>query len=249
MSKESILSSLVKGGMTPAAACAMGGNMMAESGMKANIAQRGMTGLTDEQYTAAADAGTIDFVHDGVGYGLIQLTYFSRKANYLNYAKSLGVSVGNEEAQVQFVLKELQSEYKSLWEYLQTAQGLYSAAARICLEYERPAVNNIQQRADYGNALYMQYGNRLENMENETGVLGFPGSILAEKIRPEERKIKTVSPGDHTPEAAYIRALLEQRGRDVLWRGLDESIRDFQKENGLAVDGIVGEKTWGELLK
>ena len=53
MSQLSILTALVRGGMTPIAACAMGGNMMCESNMTANIAQRGMTTLTDAEYTAA----------------------------------------------------------------------------------------------------------------------------------------------------------------------------------------------------
>lgn len=242
-----ILTALVKGGMTPVGACAMGGNMMAESGMKANIAQRGMTSLTDEQYTAAADAGTIDFVYDGVGYGLIQLTFYSRKAIYLNYAKSLGVSVGNEEAQVQFVLKELQSEYKSLWEYLKAAQGLYSAAARICLEYERPAVNNIQERADFGNALYMQYGATLEEVAKDINV---PDNNVGNIDRePKAYIMGTVRYGDHTPEAAFLMAKLKEVGYDVLWEGLNNCVRDFQQKRGLTVDGIVGEKTWWEVLK
>ena len=30
---------------------------------------------------------------------------------------------------------------------------------------------------------------------------------------------------------------------------LDKAVRSFQAMNGLAVDGIVGPMTWGELLK
>ena len=45
MSELSILKLLVQGGMTPIAACAMGGNMYCESTMHSNIAQRGMTSL------------------------------------------------------------------------------------------------------------------------------------------------------------------------------------------------------------
>ena len=165
MSELSILKQLVLGGMTPIAACAMGGNMYCESTMHSNIAQRGMTSLSDAEYTAAADAGTIDFVHDAVGYGLCQWTYYTRKQNLLGYARSRGKSVGDEETQVKFCLVELRMEYPDLWAYLQTAQGLYEAAARICKEYERPAVNNIQDRASAGNMMYMTYGSELESEE------------------------------------------------------------------------------------
>jgi len=226
MSTVSILTSLVKGGMSPAAACAMGGNMMAESGMISNIAQRGMTRLSDEEYTAAADNGSIDFVHDGVGYGLVQLTYYSRKQNFLNFAKSQGTSVGDENIQVQFVLKELQTDYPVLWEYLRTAKDIHDAAERICREYERPAVNSFQIRSDYADALYMQCGATLER---------------------KAISLKTVRPGDHTPETRYLRAMLDIIGYDVLWLGLEACIRDFQQKSGLPVDGICGEETWEAL--
>ena len=72
MSNRTIFDGFRASGMTPEGAAASVGNIAAESGMKPNIAQRGMTQLSDEAYTAAADAGSIDFVNDGVGYGLCQ---------------------------------------------------------------------------------------------------------------------------------------------------------------------------------
>ena len=48
--------------------------------------------MTDEQYTAAVDNGTYtNFVNDKYGYGIFQWTYWSRKQNLLNYAKSKGL--------------------------------------------------------------------------------------------------------------------------------------------------------------
>lgn len=250
MSVISILTALVKGGMTPVAACAMGGNMKAESGMVANIAQRGMTNLSDAQYTAAADAGTIDFVHDGVGYGLIQLTYYSRKQNYINYAKSLKVSVGDESAQVQFVLKELQSEYSALWKYLKTTKVIYDAASRICKEYERPAVNNIQVRADFANELFMQYGAQLEAVANGTAVSNINTDNTGDTDKePNSYIMGTVRSGDHTPEAVFLKALLEKIGYDVMWLGMDACVRDYQAKSGLTIDGICGEKTWAKIME
>lgn len=250
MSKLTILTALVRGGMTPIAACAMGGNMMCESNMTANIAQRGKTTLTDAEYTAAANGGAIDFAHDAVGYGLCQWTYSTRKQRLLEYARSVGTSVGDETMQVNFCLAELRGEYPALWEYLTTAQDLYGAAARICKEYERPAVNNIADRANAGNMLYMQYGDILTGKDTET-----PPDALspeAENTNTAETAapvLPTVRDADRTPEAAYLKALLEELGYDVLWDGLRACLTDYQRKAGLTVDGICGAKTWSKILK
>lgn len=253
MSKLTILTALVRGGMTPVAACAMGGNMMCESNMQSNIAQRGMTKLTDAEYTAAANAGTIDFAHDAVGYGLCQWTYFSRKQRLLEYAKSMGASVGDEETQVNFCLAELRGEYPALWNYLTTAQDLYGAAARICKEYERPAVNNIADRANAGNALYMQYGSQLDaaaagDAETAEDPSGADSSLSEEAGESAALMPGTVRTGDRTPEAEYLAALLANLGYDVLWDGLSACLIDYQVKAGLDADGICGEKTWRRLL-
>lgn len=252
MSQLSILSALVRGGMTPIAACAMGGNMMCESNMTANIAQHGMTTLTDAQYTAAADSGAIDFAHDAVGYGLCQWTHFMRKQNLLACAISMGVTVGDETMQVNFCLAELKTEYRELWEYLKTTQDLYGAAARICKEYERPAVNNIADRAHEGNALYMRYGSQLDAIAAGDGgedPSGADSSLSGAGGESAALMPGTVRTGDKTPEAGYLAALLESLGYDVLWDGLHVCLVDYQVKCGIDPDGICGEKTWNKLLR
>lgn len=253
MSKLTILTALVRGGMTPIAACAMGGNMMCESNMQADIAQRGMTKLADAEYTAAADSGAIDFALDAVGYGLCQWTYFSRKQRLLEYAKSMGASVGDEETQVNFCLKELRVEYPALWEYLKAAQDLYGAAARICKEYERPAVNNIADRANAGNALYMQYGSQLDaiaegDAETAEDPSGADSSLSGAGGESSRLLFGTVRDGDRTPGAEYLAALLESIGYDVLWDGLRACLTDYQRKAGLTVDGVCGAQTWRRLM-
>lgn len=250
MSKLTILTALVRGGMTPIAACAMGGNMMCESNMTANIAQRGMTTLTDAEYTEAADRGAIDFAHDAVGYGLCQWTYFTRKQRLLEYAKSMGATVGDEIMQVNFCLAELCGEYPALWEYLKAAQDLYGAAARICKEYERPAVNNIADRANAGNALYMQYGSQLDaTAAGDGGEDPFAAANDSTAYEGSESlSLPTLRTGDRTPGAEYLAALLESLGYDVLWDGLRACLIDYQSKTGLDADGICGEKTWTKIL-
>lgn len=247
MSKLTILTALVRGGMTPIAACAMGGNMMCESNMTANIAQRGMTTLTDAQYTAAADSGAIDFAHDAGGYGLCQWTYYTRKQALLDYARSCGVSVGDEQMQVQFCLNELRTGYPRLWAYLQTTQDIH-CAGDICTDYERPAVNNIRDRIAYANALYMQYGDILTGKDTAQPPDALSPEAEADTAETAAPTLPTVRDTDHTPEAEYLAALLERIGYDVLWDGLRACLIDYQSKTGLDADGICGEKTWRRLM-
>ena len=151
MKAKEIYDILRAGGLSHAGALGMIGNMMAEAGpsLPSNIAQRGTTKLSDAQYTAAADNGLIDFAHDGVGYGLYQLTYHKRKANYLNFAKAKGVSVGDGEAQCEFCLKELREDYPILFKTLCESNDIDQCTDLICTQFERPAVNNLAERRQY----------------------------------------------------------------------------------------------------
>mgnify|MGYP004466890785 CR=1 FL=1 len=252
MSKLTILTALVRGGMTPIAACAMGGNMMCESRMLSDIVQGDLScSAKSKQYTADVDAGRRTLADGSTGYGLCQWTLKSRQKKLYDFAKARGVSVGDETMQVNFCLAELRGEYPALWEYLTTAQDLYGAAARICKEYERPAVNNIADRANEGNALYMQYGSQLDAIAAGDGgedTSGADSSLSGGTGESAALMPDTVRTGDKTPEAEYLAALLENLGYDVLWDGLHVCLVDYQVKCGIDPDGICGEKTWSKIL-
>lgn len=239
MSELSILNQLVAAGMTSVGACAMAGNMQAESGFKANVAQRGMTKLSDEEYTAKADSSSTNFVNDGVGYGLCQWTYSLRKADLWNYAHGKGKSVGDENIQVQFCIAELKTDYPSLWGYLCEAQDLAGATTRICKEFERPAVNNIITRIDFANRLYTKYRDQLHRTPDTDNVPGIQN----------ESRMPVIKRYDDSAEVKYLANKLSDLGYQVLWDGLYACLVDYQDKMGLDVDGICGEKTWEKLLK
>lgn len=146
MSAQTIYSDLRRAGMTHEGACAMLGNMQCESRFKANIVQIGMTSLTDAQYTKLFDANPERCISDGIGYGLCQWTYPQRKRNLRQFARNWGVSVGAEDMQTAFAIEELKTEYAALWKYLCETDELYTATERICKEFERPKVNNVDER-------------------------------------------------------------------------------------------------------
>lgn len=152
MSKQTIYDALIGAGMTKEGALGVMGNMMAESGLKSNIAQRGMTTLSDEMYTSMIDNGWQSF-EDGIGYGLCQWTYFSRKRALLAFAKSKGVSVGDEAMQVEFCTRELTESYNNVMLVLQTSHDLYECTKTVCVRYEQPAVNNVEARYKFAKQL------------------------------------------------------------------------------------------------
>jgi hypothetical protein len=149
MSNRTIYDALINAGLTRAGALGVMGNMAAESGMKSNIAQRGTTKLSDEQYTAAADNGLIDFANDQVGYGLCQWTYHTRKNALLTFCKARGASVGDEAAQVDFCIRELRSDFSALYKTLCTSTNINQCSDLVCSKFERPAVENFDTRRAY----------------------------------------------------------------------------------------------------
>ena len=164
MSEKTIYEALIQGGLNHIGALAIMGNMMAESGLRANNLQdsyNNVLGYTDEGYTLAVDGGAYsdyNFKTDSAGYGLCQWTYGPRKMNLRNFARERRTSIGDEAMQVAFCLKELKAEYYPLYNYLCSAGNLREAVERVCVEYERPAVNNIATRHQYA----IEIGQRLE---------------------------------------------------------------------------------------
>ena len=151
MSAKTIYDRLRMHGLTHAGACAMGGNIQAESGIRSNNVED-RSGMGDAQYTAMVDAGGYDFATDNgkhYGYGLCQWTLKSRKVELLQYAKNRGVSIADEDMQVDFAVYELKRDFSGLWNFLCSTDDMYTATDRICREFENPAVKNTAKRYEF----------------------------------------------------------------------------------------------------
>lgn len=254
MSIQTIYVRLVRAGMSPVGACAMMGNMQAESAMRADNVQDGY-GYTDEDYTAKVDAGAIDFVGDQRGYGLCQWTYPARKRNLLAFSRSCGVSISNEDMQVDFCIKELQTEYASLWRYLTAATDIYEAAGRICREYERPAVNNVDVRAAAANEFYMSLSSmevpELGTTPAENDGTGDPSpTVEVESYWPP----RVLAYGMAGPDVVALQGLMIAHGfpagiTGTFDRATYDQLRAFQLARGLTADSIAGRQTWAALVK
>lgn len=153
MTNREIYDFFIGAGFTPEGACAMMGNFMAESTMRANNVQDNMTKLSDEQYTAAVDNGLLDFIDD-IGYGYAQWTLASRKRKYLAFAKANGRSVGDALTQLRFTIKELKEDFHTIWSDLCTSHDLFQLTQVICNIYENPAVKNVGTRYEFAQNFY-----------------------------------------------------------------------------------------------
>lgn len=244
MSARDIYAKLIAAGLTHEGACGLMGNMQAESGMKSNIAQRGMTELSDREYTASAAEWPVKFIHDGVGYGLCQWTYWSRKQALFNFAQERGASVGDEEMQVEFCISELKNDYPGLWALLCSVTDIYTAASEVCTVYERPAVNNISVRAGFAKQFYSRFSG-LDVSES--------GDDSTETKTQTYWPPRVICEGMSGDDVAVAQAILKARGGDVSISGefdarFKERVTQWQTFNGLDADGIIGKNTWSKLL-
>lgn len=162
--EEKIWNYLMNKGLTTYGCAGLLGNLYAESGLNSQNLQNSYEkklGYTDLTYTTAVDNGQYtNFVKDSAGYGLAQWTYWSRKQNLLNYAKSVCKSIGDLEMQLDFLYKELSEGYKGVLSVLKTATTVKTASDSVLLNFERPADQSESaktRRASYGQKYYDKY--------------------------------------------------------------------------------------------
>lgn len=171
--EEKIWSYLKEQGLSDAGAAGLMGNLYAESGLSPTNLQNAYEkklGYTDATYTAAVDSGAYtNFVRDSAGYGLAQWTYWSRKQNLHDFAKSAGKSIGDLEMQLEFLLKELISY--GLLNTLKTASSVRAASDVILTQFEKPADQSEAaktRRAGYGQTYYDKYAGKKSQTVNFT---------------------------------------------------------------------------------
>lgn len=174
MTNKEIYTQLRKAGMTAEGACAVLGNMAAESGMKpTNVEDR--CPLNDEAYTALVDnEPTYDFATDNgaqYGYGYCQWTSADRKRGLLALARANGKSIGDAMLQVGYCVQELVTQYPDLMQRLCSSHDMLQLTQAVCVEYERPAHNNVGTRYEYAQMAFEAFANGGEDHFAEAGKL------------------------------------------------------------------------------
>ena len=174
MSKQTIWALLRHKGFSKIATAAIMGNMEAESNCVANRLQGDFTeGYTrSTEYTRQVDNADIsrkDFIYNGPGgggYGLCQWTYYSRKAGLYDTAERQGVSIGDEAAQIDWLLIELNTpEFKPVLDILNSSNSIRECSDAMVKRFLRPADQSeavLALRAKYGREIYEDFADEEE---------------------------------------------------------------------------------------
>ena len=166
---------LKKQGFTDAGAAGMMGNLFAESALSPinlqNTYEKKL-GYSDSAYTTAVDNGTYtNLIKDRAGYGLAQWTFWSRKRDLLNYAKSKGKSIGDLTTQLEFLVKELKESFPSLFTFLKNATSISSATSQFMVKFEMPADQSASAqkiRINCAQVIYNKYVNSTTSGETNS---------------------------------------------------------------------------------
>ena len=252
MSKETIYKYLREGGLSHTGACAMMGNMYCESLLKSDNVQDGM-GYDDKTYTDAVNSGTItksSFVHDARGYGLCQWTYYTRKAELWNLTVGYSYSVSDESIQCELCIRELMRDYPSLYDYLCGDCDLYTATSRICTEYERPAVNNINDR--YNKAKEYDY-DFAKDSDSSSGSVPTPQP--PQSTDSVEITVRVLRKGDVGRDVFMLQTGLTDMGIECgvpdgdFGRLTEAGVNDLKESIGLPADGVADGDVWQILFQ
>lgn len=170
-------------GLTPEGACGLMGNQYSESaGFLANrleflcvkrYKEKGKT-YTDATYTQAVDSGKISRAEflcpmgKHYGYGLVQWTTSKRKAGLYDRAKKKGVSIADEDLQIEYVLWELEHRFSKVLQKLKTTKSVQEASDYVLQYYEQPNgwQSMKQTRASYGQTYYKELTGKEKTVTN-----------------------------------------------------------------------------------
>lgn len=233
-------------GITQAGALGILGNFDCESNCEPFRLQGDFSPYrtASKAYVQGVTSGSISrdtFSRDAKGFGIYQLTYWTRKQGYYDFWKASGKALDSAELQVDYAVKEMQSDYPQLFAFLKQTTDVFTAVSRVCREFERPAVNNIDAR--FAAAKRIQYEINLDGGGEDPDPQPTVDHSL--QLRTVDRNCEGFN------EILLLKGLLLCRNFDFekISEDLWAVVKQFQAENGLMADGIVGPKTWASLLE
>lgn len=261
--QQIIFNRLRQHGISEAGALGVLGNFQCESGCEPFRLQGDFSPYRtmSKSYVQGVTNGSISrdtFSRDAKGFGIYQLTYWTRKQGYYDFWKQSGKALDDAELQTDYALIEMEADYPQLLAFLRVTTDIFTACSRVCREFERPAVNNIDARFSAA-----------KKYQAELDLNGWQGGESQEEPEPEptptpmpapvvEHKLVLRDTDEHCsgwPEAFLVQALLKCRGFDLhvidgVWDDEDiDALALFQSEKGLVPDAIAGPLTWAKLLE
>lgn len=174
-----LVDGLTRRGLPPTAAQAFVMNFKDESGLN--------SGINEIEPLVPGSRG---------GFGLYQLTG-PRRVAYEQFAQQRGVNLADPDAQMDFLMMELQGPESRAAKSILSAPDVNTAAIAIARDFLRPAPENLAKRvARYGGAEPPSYGGQGNALAVPQGQPPM-GNALAQQQEPEPPKFK---PGFIDPE-------------------------------------------------
>jgi len=252
MSKATIWARLKAKGLSDYACAAVMANIQQESAFRSNNVED-RSGIPDEQYTRMVDEGSYgksQFMYDAYGYGLCQWTFWSRKQDLYELARKRGVSIADEQMQIDLLWEELhQGMYTSVLNCLLSDASLHDMTEKYMKVFENPADQSagaISYRVNLASAIYQEFAGTEpepvpdpEPQEPDTPTTPYwPPRMLCE--------------GMQGADVSVLQALLQAQAYNTEITGIFDNrtkamVLAFQGENGLKTDGIAGPKTFRAL--
>ena len=126
-------------GFTSAGAAGLMGTLDAKSELRPDVyelAKQKIIGLTQAEYVRKTNDGTYkNFVRDGVGFGLAQWNYWTRKQALLNACHG---KIGDLNCQLGFLVRELKTDYRGVYSKLTTSNSVNDCCDTVLIHYDKP---------------------------------------------------------------------------------------------------------------
>ena len=177
---------LKKEGLTDAGASGLMGNLQAESNMRSVLYEniyKPQFG-SDQDYVDAVNNGTYtNFADDGIGFGLAQWSYPSRKEGLLELCKG---KIGDLDCQLRYLIKELKNDFKEILAILKTSTDLYACTIKVMTDFERTGEYEVlnQFRYQLAKNIYNEFsGSPIDDDENDGKTYRIqPGNTLSGNV-------------------------------------------------------------------
>lgn len=244
MTDREMITKYCGAGFTKEAACAMLGNIQAESNMNpANV----------EDSSPFSDANYIFNPYDGYGYGLCQWTFWSRKLDLQSFALNSSKRIDDAEMQVEFSIYEMNRNFNSLFNACCSSTDMFSLTKRICHEYERPAVENVQERFNYAKGFFDKFSDIVVPANTYNGNVSYFSKLRSE----DQDAVRTFPLLYKGCKGVYVK-ILQVLLRVNLNVELDidgdfgnltnDAVLAWQSYSKIDTDALVGKETWASFF-
>ena len=154
-----IWNTLIKSGMTKAGVAGTMGNLEAESGLNSCIYQisyrQKLGNITFQEYCNSVNKGTYSaksFIHDSVGFGLAQWTFWSVKQELLEACKG---KIGDLNCQLKFLIKNMKQI--GPWSTLTKSNDVKICSDAVLFKYGNPVAHDLIDQRQRNNFAMMYY--------------------------------------------------------------------------------------------